>query len=116
MPNSAIEQVSVITGGIPAQYGDVTGGVINITTRGASQEFHGGIEYLTSGFKTGEDEVIGLDDHANNLLAFNLSGPLWFKKDSTGAKKEAILGFFLSGELFHDADPFPSAVTNFKVK
>ena len=51
LPNSAIEQVSVITGGLPAQFGDVTGGIVNITTRGASSEWFGGIEYLTSGFK-----------------------------------------------------------------
>ena len=29
LPNAAIEQVSVITGGIPAQFGDATGGIVN---------------------------------------------------------------------------------------
>ncbi|MCB9230038.1 MAG: TonB-dependent receptor [Bacteroidia bacterium] len=33
LPNAMIEQVSVITGGIPAEFGDVSGGVISITTR-----------------------------------------------------------------------------------
>lgn len=116
LPNSAIEQVSVITGGLPAQFGDVTGGIVNITTRGASSEWFGGIEYLTSGFKNGEDGIVGLDDHGFNLLGFSLSGPIMFAKDSTGTKKDAKLGFFLSGELKYDVDPLPNAMTNYKVK
>jgi len=48
LPASAIEQLSVITGGLPARYGDATGGVINITTRGPSSTFSGGIEYHDS--------------------------------------------------------------------
>ena len=48
IPKSAMEQVSVITGGISAKYGDVTGGIISITTKGPSNKFYGGIEYVTS--------------------------------------------------------------------
>lgn len=33
LPKSALDQVTVITGGIPAEYGEATGGVINITTK-----------------------------------------------------------------------------------
>lgn len=36
MPLGAIEQVSVITGGLPAEYGDVMGAVIVVTTRNPS--------------------------------------------------------------------------------
>jgi len=36
LPKSAIQEVSVITGGVPANYGDLTGGIISITTRGPS--------------------------------------------------------------------------------
>ncbi len=38
VPKSAIQQVTVITGGIPANYGDVTGGVISIETRSTGYE------------------------------------------------------------------------------
>jgi len=100
LPKSAIEQVSVITGGIPAQYGDVTGGVVNITTRGASKDWFGGIEYLTSGYKSG-DNVYGLDNFGYNLLAGSVSGPILTKKDSLGNRKEAIMGFFISGEAIN---------------
>jgi len=33
VPNSAIEEITVLTGGIPAQYGDSTGGIVLITTK-----------------------------------------------------------------------------------
>lgn len=33
LPNSSIENVSIISGGIPAMYGDLTSGVIVVTTR-----------------------------------------------------------------------------------
>ncbi len=106
LPKSAIEQVTVITGGVPAQFGDLTGGIISITTKGASKDWFGGVEYLTSGFKTG-DKVVGLDKFGFNLLGFSVSGPLLTKKDSAGNKKDAIAGFFLSGEFKHEVDPRP---------
>jgi len=106
LPKSSIEQVSVVTGGIPAQFGDVTGGVVNITTKGASKDWFGGIEYLTSGFKNGDD-VVGLDKFGFNLVAASLSGPIYTKKDSAGNKKEAVAGFFISGEFKHQVDPRP---------
>lgn len=114
LPNSAIEQVSVITGGLPAEYGDATGGVVSITTRGASREWFGGVEYLTSGGKFG-DKVYGLDQFGFNLLGWSISGPLLMKKDSTGEKTDALLGFFLSGEAKSEVDPRPSAIPALKV-
>jgi hypothetical protein len=104
LPKSAIEQVAVITGGIPAQYGDVTGGIVNITTKGASKDWFGGIEYVTSGFG---EHFGALDNFGFNLLGFSLSGPLYTRKDSAGNKKDAIVGFFLSGEGKSEIDPRP---------
>lgn len=115
LPKAAIEQVSVITGGLPAQFGDATGGVISITTRGASKEFFGGLEYLGSGFRAGNN-VVGLDKFGYNLLGFNVSGPLLVKKDSAGNKQDALFGFFLSGELSSEVDDRPSAIGAWKIK
>lgn len=114
LPNAAIEQVSVITGGMPAEYGDATGGIVSITTRGASKEWFGGLEYLTSGFKSG-DKVIGLDSYGYNLLGFNLAGPIFTRKDTAGNKTDAIAGFFISGEYKNELDYRPSAIGNYKV-
>ena len=101
LPQSAIEQMTVITGGLPASYGDAMGGVISITTRGPSNEFFGGVEVVTSSV---------LDPYGYNLAGFNLSGPLK-KKDGN-----SILGFFLSGELEKIKNEDPSAVGMYKVK
>ncbi len=110
LPKSAIEEVQVITGGVPANYGDVTGGLINITTRGPSRNFFGGVEYLTSGYKVGEDitDIVGLDKFAFNQVEASLSGPILFKKDSVGNKEKPLIGFFFSGQYTNvvDNDPF----------
>ena len=34
IPKNAIKEITVITGGVPAMFGDATGGVIIITTKG----------------------------------------------------------------------------------
>ena len=102
LPQSAVEQMTVITGGLPASYGDATGGIISITTRGPSNEFFGGVEVVSSSL---------LDPYGYNLLGFNLSGPL--VKNSEG---NSILGFFLSGEYQNTEDGDPSAVGAYKLK
>ncbi len=112
LPKAAIEQVSVVTGGLGAKYGDATGGIISITTKGTSRETSGGVEFLTSHF---------LDPYNENLLALNVSGPLFFKKvpdpyDSTKIKKIPVVGYFISGELSYTSDDNPSAIGMYKVK
>lgn len=118
LPKSAIEEVQVITGGVPASYGDVTGGLINITTRGPSRTFFGGVEYLTSGYKTGPDitNITGLDKYAFNQLELSLSGPLFFKKDSLGKKERPLLGFFVSGQASDVVDNSPLWGGDLRVK
>ncbi len=115
LPKAALEQVSVFTGGLPAKYGDATGGVISITTRGVSKEFYGGMELVTSGAKLG-NKVVGFDSYGFNLLSFNVSGPLLSKKDSAGNIEEALLGFFLAATLKSELDPRPSYVGDYRVK
>ena len=105
IPQSAIEQITVATGGLSAKYGDALGGVINITTKGPSNEFHGGLEVLTSEF---------LDDFGYNLATANISGPI-MKKQADGFEK-TVLGFFISGEAKIHSDPQASAVGVYTLK
>ena len=118
LPKSAIEEVQVITGGVPANYGDVTGGLVNITTRGPSRNFFGGVEWLTSGFKVGDDvtDVVGLDNYAFNQVEASLSGPIFFRKDSAGNKVKPLLGFFLSGQFTDAVDAGPQYGGDLRVK
>lgn len=104
LPQASIEEVSVITGGTPAQYGDATGGIVNITTKGPSREFGAGLEVLTSQL---------LDAYGYNLLGFNIQGPLIMGKDSTS--ESSLLGYFLSGELSSIKDESPSNIGSWKV-
>ncbi|MCC7302211.1 MAG: TonB-dependent receptor [Bacteroidia bacterium] len=106
LPQSSIEQVSVITGGVPAMYGDATGGIISISTRGPQSEFFGGVEGITSQF---------LDAYGYNFLGFTVGGPILSKKDSTGVK-QSVIGYIVSGEYVNEKDDDPSAIGAYKVK
>ena len=98
LPQSAIDQMTVVTGGLPAQYGDATGGIISITTRGPSRITKGG-------FEIGSSQLT--DPYNHNLIGFNLSGPIWRKND---ADRTPILGYLITGEYNHKLDPDPSAI------
>jgi len=123
LPKGAIEEVSVITGGVPANYGDVTGGIISVTTRGPSAKYFGSLEAVSSGFyfkgadPDGYDgKVFGLDKFGYNLVEGLLSGPLLMKKDSTGAKTKPILGFFISANYTNELDSRPLNGGSYRIK
>jgi hypothetical protein len=120
LPQAAIAQVTVQTGGIPAQFGDITGGVISITTKGASRKTYGGIELVSSGgIKYNDNNDYLLDPQGYHLIAGNVSGPLISikdKSDPTGKTKKPIMGYFLAGEVNYIQDPRPSAIGAYYVK
>ncbi|WP_462281713.1 carboxypeptidase-like regulatory domain-containing protein [Salinivirga cyanobacteriivorans] len=110
LPKSAIEEVSVVTGGLAAKYGDATGGIISITTKGPSRQFFGSAELMTS-----------VDGYFDNLAAVSLSGPLFSVKttdpnDPTKVIKNTIAGYFLSAEATYTKDSRPFATDIWKVK
>lgn len=105
LPQSAIEEVAVVTGGLPASYGDATGGIVNITTKGPSREFGAGFELVTSEL---------LDPYGYNLFGFSAQGPLIMGRDSNSTS--SLLGYFISGELSSERDASPSGVDTWKVK
>jgi outer membrane receptor protein involved in Fe transport len=108
LPQSEIEQLQVITGGLPASIGDITGGVISITTKGPSNKFSGTAELETSEF---------LDGYQYNLGMLSLSGPLLRKKDKNGNRTgESIIGYRFSGQYRSRGDRNPSAEGVYKVK
>lgn len=110
LPKSAIEEVSVVTGGLAAKYGDATGGVISITTKGPSRKFFGSAELMTS-----------VDGYSDNLAALSFSGPLISKKvvdanDPTKVTKTPIAGYFFSAEATYTKDGRPFSTDTWKVK
>lgn len=95
IPQTEIEQLQVLTGGISAKYGDVTGGIISITTKGPSNKFSGGLELETSEF---------LDAYGYNLVNANISGPI-----IKNSNDKTVLGFRLAGQYNYRKDDDPSA-------
>ena len=106
LPQGAIEQINVITGGVPAQYGDATGGIVTITTKGPSKKFNGSVEAATSEF---------LDGYGYNLVSGILSGPILVKNKGTESER-SLIGFFASAELETKRDQNPSYVGAYKAK
>ncbi len=98
-----IDQMQVYSSGVPAKYGDASGGVISITTRGVSKDFTGGItlEHSVDGYNT-------------NLASFNINGPL-IRKTVDGYKKP-VIGFVLAGDYRYDVDNDPTYFKNYVVK
>ncbi len=101
IPESEIDQLQVITGGIEAQYGDVTGGIISITTKGPSSKFSGGFEAETSNF---------FDAYNNSLVGINLSGPILKK-----ANGQSLIGFRLAARYTNRLDDDPPGTDIFRI-
>ena len=105
IPKSAIEQIAVVTGGLSAKYGDATGGIISIVTKGPSRHFYGSFEGHTSTFLT---------PYKDHMAALNISGPLYSKKtmDPKTEKitSKPIIGFMLAGEIGTRGERRPSSI------
>lgn len=98
MAQGATESIEVISSGISAKYGDVSGAVVNITSKGVARKFNGGVRLQHS-----------IDGYRNNLASFSLAGPLLKKKFAdTTRQPEPVMGFSLSGDLYHDQNRYPS--------
>lgn len=86
---SAVEEVTVVSGGFDAEYGDALSGIINIVTKEGGAKPSGSFGYLT-------DEVFSLEatrdrlNYGYNLYDFSFGGPFPIAPR---------LRYFLSGEL-----------------
>ncbi len=94
IPSSEIDQLQVLTGGLGAEYGDLTGGAISLTSKGPSPSFSGGMELESSQY---------LDAFGSNLINAHLSGPI-FKRNG-----KSIIGFRFSGQYRYRLDDDPPA-------
>jgi len=107
LPQSAIEQITVMSSGLSAMYGDATGGIISVTSKGPSNQLFGGAEIVSSHL---------FDDYNYGLLGFSLSGPIYKQIKEDGSKGRAILGYFIAGEGRNIDDNSPSAIGIWKIK
>jgi outer membrane receptor protein involved in Fe transport len=107
LPQKAIDQLQVITGGTPAEFGDATGGIVNVTTTAPSSQHGIGVELVSSQFT---------DPYNHNLASISLTGPIWNIKDPNGVVLGTRLGYFAAVELQSELDDDPPAFPLKKVK
>ncbi|MBW7995386.1 MAG: TonB-dependent receptor plug domain-containing protein [Candidatus Glassbacteria bacterium] len=93
LATNAIEEVSVVTGGFSAEFGQAGGGVINEVTREGGLEHSGNLRFASDAFMPRGH------DYGYNRLQASLGGPL----SGLGSA-----GYFLSGELLGRADRSPT--------
>jgi hypothetical protein len=98
VPQSAQGQIDIIQSGIPAQYGDFTGGAISITTKGPSRYVNRSFELISSS---------PFDKYHFNQAEFSAVGPLWIKNKGGGNKEYVALGYQLSTNVNLTQDPSP---------
>ena len=90
IPWEAIQEIEVLTGGMPAEYGRATGGVVNVVTKTGGNEFHGSLPvyYTSLDLEQDQDEDRGAvargdDEYEDWEYGGSLGGPvvrdhLWF--------------------------------------
>ncbi len=109
----AVEEAKILTSNYQAEYGRSGGGYIGLTTRGGTNEFHGGGSYFR------RHESLNANSYANDLrggspagfprslyrydyYGWHLGGPVWIPKVYNGKNK---LFFFISQEYYHQLVP-----------
>ncbi len=107
VPQSAQGQIDIIQSGIPAQYGDFTGGAISITTKGPSR------------YKARSAEMISsspFDPYHFNQFEVSAVGPLWVKNKGGGEDEFVALGYQVAANVRYAADAGPAYGGMYTVK
>ena len=92
--NNAIKEISITSGGFPAEYGHVASGIVNVTTISGGNEYHGNAEVVTDNWHG--------DSYDQNWYSLDLGGPI------PGVENGY---FFGSVERRYHGDRMPSAIT-----
>ncbi|NNJ55138.1 MAG: TonB-dependent receptor, partial [Bacteroidia bacterium] len=98
VPQAAQGQIDIIQSGIPAQYGDFTGGAISVTTKGPSRYKARSFELISSS---------PFDPYHFNQAEFSSVGPLWIKNKGGGEDEIVAIGYQLAGNFNYTVDASP---------
>lgn len=86
----AVDNMSMVTGGLDAKYGNALSGVVNITTKEGGEKFGGGFRFLTDDFGRQDKTYTNYD-----RLEYGFGGPSMIKG----------LTYYLAGDLaFEDTE------------
>ncbi|MGA2667701.1 MAG: TonB-dependent receptor [Ignavibacteria bacterium] len=72
--NSQLQEISVLTGGFGAEYGNALSGVINVTTKSGTNRYLGSVEVISDVLTN--KNWIGTNSQGYNLYNATLGGPL----------------------------------------
>lgn len=100
---TALEELSLTSGGYTAEYGEALSGVVSAVTREGGSQYHGGVkmyEGATHAYDVTTSDWSELKRVGNRAVAFNLSGPI------PGADSKRYT-FFTAGEYLTDATHLP---------
>lgn len=110
VPTNAVDQVQVITGGTPAQYGDFIGGAISINTKAPSKRWSRAIEFISA---SPFYKWMGDNTHYNEFQGF-ISGPILLANKGKEDKERVLLGFSLGASAVYALDGRMPAVDLYK--
>jgi outer membrane receptor protein involved in Fe transport len=96
VPEFAVEEVSVITGGFSSEYGNAQSGVVNMVIKEGGPNYNGRIRYKTSDYGNTDFS----DHHRLQNVEFALGGPEPFSQNLFKYKNN--IRFFVSGEWRRD--------------
>lgn len=120
--NDAVDQVQIITGAIPAEYGDVDGGVINALTKSGGNEFHGTYRstFSDAGWKAlqpyqDKSSIVQKLNHVDSITVggYILKDKLWFF--IAGQQNQSSDSTTISGGSATQAGAGYNATTNDKI-
>ncbi len=100
--NTAVEQISMLTGGFNAEYGQAMSGVMNIVTREGGRKYSGSMKVLSNSF------LPNTISNGDSKLEIGFGGPLGTNN----------IRFYLSGDIrdVKDRAPYYHVVPDFPVK
>lgn len=101
LPNEAIEQMSVQTGGFNAEYGEAMSGIVVTTTKAGTQQYSASFQVITDEFlsKSNQEFGLGTYSYGYNEYSLSLGGPIYPGSRHT---------FFFSGARRYQSDDTPS--------
>ena len=96
-----IQETAVQTSNFAAEFGSVGGGLINLTMRSGTNQYHGaGYDYLANeAFDAAAPFVNTLQRIRRNDYGFNLGGPVWIPKVYNGKNRTF---FFFNREQYRE--------------
>ncbi|MGA7616289.1 MAG: TonB-dependent receptor [Thermoanaerobaculia bacterium] len=99
-----IQEVEVLTGGLPAEYGRLTGGVINAITKSGGNEFHGDAFGYFAGGGLRSDNTTAAERPVTTTTVFNVDNQQDYGLDLGGYFLKDRLWFFGAYDRVNETD------------